>query len=445
MAKQLEITREASDLVVTVRWQTGAAATLVLIFGIVIFVGASIVVGSGKQEAAFGIFVGSMITYFGLALLINKTTLRANTRRVEISRGPLLTFRKRREELSAYDLDQLYLKRSNASSSSGKGSNRKVTHYYHLAAKLKNGEEKLLLRNYANRALITDAEAALEAHLGIEDQVVPVEPSGGQPSAEQLAVLEKYMPEGMKNTLKNAANAHHAELHRERNAGKPGYQAYGEHPDDTWYDTSAPGSSSGDSSDDYVPNPYDAPATRDRAPEATGPAAGDLRKSLRGIFDGDDRPHAELPPADNPKELAVQALGGTATFRDRPVRLVGDDIAKYENGDVGRRISLTYVEDTEPPTQVYAHYNKGEWSYGEERQLDTDELAALGFDDQGEAAPLSLRNGDDRYYPGEEFTGKLTDGRPVQQYTYVTTRDSTRFRAVRVGKGDWRVYVQEVV
>ena len=77
--------------------------------------------------------------------------------------------------------------------------------------------------------------------------------------------------------------------------------------------------------------------------------------------------------------------------------------------------------------------------------MDTDELAALGFDDQGEAAPLSLRNGDDRYYPGEEFTGKLTDGRPVQQYTYVTTRDSTRFRAVRVGKGDWRVYVQEVV
>ena len=447
MANQIDITREASDLVVTVPWRAGSAGGGLILSGagMFLFVVITVLALSGDGDIAFMLFVAGPLLYFGLATFLNKTTLRISTRRILLERGPLPTFRKRQEEQSSSSIDQLYLKRAEMKQTSGKGSNKKVTHFYHLAAKLNNGDEWLLLRNYADRNLILEVERVIEDHLGIEDRAVAIE--SAPLSQQNMEMLERVMPTGMTKVVKESFAAEQARLHRERNEGKPGYQPHPASSEDFRYDnapSASPTSDGGSADDDYIPTPR----TRDRAPDptsATGPAAGDLRKSLRGIFDGDDRPHPDLPPADEPNELAVRTTGGTGTFRDRPVRLANDDIAKYANGDVGRRISLTYVEGDEPPTQVYAHYNKGEWTYGEERALDAGELTALGFDTTAEAAPLSLRNGDDRYYPGEEFSGKLTDGRPVRQYTYVTTRDSTRFRAVKVGHGDWRVFVHEPV
>ncbi len=98
--------------------------------------------------------------------------------------------------------------------------------------------------------------------------------------------------------------------------------------------------------------------------------------------------------------------------------------------------------------RFYTELIRERWTYFEERPLDAGERETLGFT-HASVHPCSLRNGEDKYYPGSLHTGSFKEGKQagaeLEQYTYLTTRSATQFRAFRVSGGRWEVCVKEPV
>ncbi len=98
--------------------------------------------------------------------------------------------------------------------------------------------------------------------------------------------------------------------------------------------------------------------------------------------------------------------------------------------------------------RFYTELIRERWTYFEERPLDAGERETLGFT-HASVHPYSLRNGEDKYYPGSLHTGSFKEGKQagaeLEQYTYLTTRSATQFRVFRVSGGRWEVCVKEPV
>ena len=162
------------------------------------------------------------------------------------------------------------------------------------------------------------------------------------------------------------------------------------------------------------------------------------------------RPSVPTPPAFVPHgrfHLYQAQPGETFCVLRHTCRVVANREIRWQDTHHPSAHVIT-ASGAEAYRQFYAELIRQRWTYFEERPLDADERETLGFTD-GASHPYSLRNGQDRYYPGNLQVGAfLADqqaGERVEQYTYLTTRSSTQFRAFRVGGGKWEVCVQEPV
>jgi hypothetical protein len=162
---------------------------------------------------------------------------------------------------------------------------------------------------------------------------------------------------------------------------------------------------------------------------------------------------SDSSPSSEPLSFDLPTTGGGHFALRKADR--GDRFFYLQEACTVRRNERIDWEDTEQPTaplitadgdtprHFYTALLHDRWTYYEERPLDRQEAVALGFE-PGVGRPPSLRNGDDRYYPGEPLRGKYADsGSTVEQVTFLTTRASTQFRALKEAGRDWQVYVQE--
>ncbi len=150
-----------------------------------------------------------------------------------------------------------------------------------------------------------------------------------------------------------------------------------------------------------------------------------------------------------PGPFLFYCLPANATFcvQARPHRLVSNHEIGW-NGPHRPSAHILTASGVKAYRRFYAELIRDRWAYFEERPLDAGERTALGFLELT-AHPSSLRNGDDRYYPDELQQGTYKSGSQagtaLDQYTYLSTRSTTRFRALRAAGGPWEVSVQEPV
>lgn len=144
--------------------------------------------------------------------------------------------------------------------------------------------------------------------------------------------------------------------------------------------------------------------------------------------------------------LCHAEVGSRFTIKDRPYRLAGSRSIRWtdQRDPAQSRIIQAAPEAGDRPRQVYAVADGNQWAYYEERPLDPEECELLGF--TGLDAPLSLRNGEDRYHLLSHRKGNISGGgkeTAVDQYLYYTSRSSARFRALKSSVGRWQVAIQE--
>lgn len=176
--KSIKIHEWGSSLVITRRWFTPAAFFLAFFCvawdAFLIFWYSMAVSGDGPPGAFRWIMmifpiahvvVGIGLTYFTLALFLNRTKIEAERGRLTVRHRPLPWAGN--HDLSTDDLDQLYCKEKVRY---GKHGSRHET--YQLMAVTRGGGQIKLLSglNEADQAI--SIEQAIERHLGIEDRPV---------------------------------------------------------------------------------------------------------------------------------------------------------------------------------------------------------------------------------------------------------------------------------
>ena len=168
------------------------------------------------------------------------------------------------------------------------------------------------------------------------------------------------------------------------------------------------------------------------------------------------RAAAQAPPAPSSSEthqehlsydfaLCHAPVGARFTVKDAPYRLTERSTLRWSAG--AESLDLRAAPEADgPPRQFYAVPDGNQWAYYEERTLDPEESASLGFTEA--EPPVSLRNGDDRYHLLDHRTGVLQGmyGEvPVEQHIYYSSRSTARFRALRLSGGRWAVMIQQPV
>jgi hypothetical protein len=185
----------------------------------------------------------------------------------------------------------------------------------------------------------------------------------------------------------------------------------------------------------------------------TGPVRSSSTKAGR-----DERDVAVNFPTGNPRPLPEPdhnyayplfraARQERLSCRDRRYEIGRSAQLDFDDDHVttGRQLELVPLDGQEE-LHVYAQIERERWSYFEERRLDDDEVAHLGF--TGEVHPLRFDNGAERYYPRSEQTGTRylgRDAQTIQQFIYFTTSSQAQFRSLKPEGRGWEMYVMEPV
>ena len=265
-------------------------------------------------------------------------------------------------------------------------SGNKVTQLYALRLETKDGRDLKVLSGLPDLLLGQTIERAIEDYLDIQDEAA--EETFTLPD---LGILEKFIPDHVRREMVRAGQT----LQSDGTAAGNGLAAS---------------------------NP---PSVRDR-PAPPPPEA--------------HREHLSYDFA-----LCHAPVGARFTVKDAPYRLIERSTLRWSAGTESLDLRAA-PEAAGPPRQFYAVPDGNQWAYYEERTLDPEETASLGFTEA--EPPLSLRNGDDRYHILEERTGLLhgTHGEvPVEQHLYYSSRATARFRALRLAGGRWAVMIQQPV
>ena len=286
----------------------------------------------------------------------------------------------RKREIRSGEISQLYLKRGGTVRSGNT-----VTQLYALRLRTRQGSEVKLLSGIPDLGLGKRIEQEIEGYLDIEDR----EPEDTFVLPD-LGILEKFIPPHVR-----------AEMER---AGR---------------DMQGPS----------IPTPSGNIPLPQSLRQAAPPAPVEHADHLAYDF-----------------ALCHADVGARFSVRDAPYRLVERSVLRWTGTHEGTESLDLRVnpEAAGPPRQFYAVEDGNQWAYFEERTLDTEEAASLGF--EGEEPPVSLRNGDDRYHLLSHHRGELhgTYGQvPVEQYIYYSSRSVSRFRALRLAGGRWVVMIQE--
>ena len=337
--------------------------------------------------AGAGFFI-SVHAVVGLGMAYSGLALLLNSSTITVDRQYLrvehgpLPTFNRNRELRCSEISQLYLKRSGTVRS---GNN--VTQLYALRAQTRQGGEVKLLGGIPDPALGKGIEQEIEGFLDIEDRAV--EENFVLPD---LGVLERFVPPHVRQEIERAGRE--------------------------VLDPSAP-LGSGDR-----PTPVSLPQSVPPPPEE----------------------HADHLAFDF--ALCHAGVGDRFSVRDAPYRLVERSVLRWTGAQQGTEsLDLrAHPEVTGPPRQFYAVEDGNQWVYFEERTLDTEEAASLGF--EGKEPPVSLRNGDDRYHLLSHHRGDLLGSQgqlPVEQYIFYSSRSVSRFRALRLAGGRWVVMIQKPI
>ncbi|OAV44506.1 hypothetical protein [Lewinella sp. 4G2] len=412
MANKYEITNELGSLKITRKWWSKSAIFFVFFSlfwnGIVLVF---LLSGAGWM-IGIHLLVGIFIGWYTLATVLNTTAIEASPRELSIEHGPLPWPFQPNRHLTTQSVKQLYVDKSSVRI------NNQTT--YHLIAKLDTGAQVKLLTNQQDREMLTQLETAIESHLNIENDV-----NVGYQEAkldqldleqlnehmEKLEPIMKWLPKSMVRNIEEARQKAMQQNKSERN----------------FSDSPRP--------------PFNPPRKK-----------GGLRKNIPAS-QPERQGGKDLYVAENPINFPLYASReGTAVHwkgaawtveRTAQIDFVDTDIP------TGRMIELVQRQQPNERTYVYAQEDHNRWNYAEERRLDDEEVAALGFTETSISAyPMKLENGDDRYYPRSEQVGTLFAGSQatqVKQYLYFTVGTSTQFRALLPEGGNWQVYVQEVV
>jgi hypothetical protein len=376
----LTIDRGPNGLDITYRWRSGKAFFL-LVFAC--FWNGMLLfflsMGAG-WGISIHLLVGLGLAWYVAAQMLNTTRISVRSGRLMVSHGPVPSLR-RSAEVSAHAVRQLRTLKGG----SYKPKNGQRVQLFKLTAETDGGEEIVLVRGQRDRELLLQLERVVEDHLGIEDVPVDELPSDTafNPDHAQWKEMKEHMPTFLRNSVEKLEA-------REREVQK----STADHSRRQHIEVPRPG-------------PFQPPPSRD-----------------------EERSLADLPE------------GSAFRLRDRSYRIERVRQLQWTDPRHPRsRIIHARTDGVAELKQVYAQRDGDDWVYHEERPLDREERAMLEFK-PGTEAPLSLRNGDDRYYTGSPLE---TDDGSTHQFTYSTTRSSTQFRALRHEGGRWEVAVQEPI
>ena len=402
MAK-FTVENQAGRLVLRKPWRS--AVTYFLTVFAVVWNGAMLVAllsGAGFF-LIFHLIAGLIIAYVVASMWMNTTTITADRRQLKVERGPLPVPFRKNWEVSSGAVTQLFVR---------KGMTQKNNQRtYDLVAKLDTGAEQKLIHAETKRDELLEIERLLENHLGIED-----DPSMNvnkndldmlaqlQKGMEKLDQAPKWIPDSIKEKLK-AGMARAALEHLPPDAARG----------------RAAGASPLPAGTGYTPPP---PVTDERNDFRDHQA--DLASAL------------ELPGTFYP--------GQPFTYRSQGYTLVRSAYLAFDDPNYpnAHQLELSGPAGT---VYLYAAADGKHFRYYEERRLDDAEVASLGFT-PGAGQPYRLENGEDRYYTGAPKTGTRTvrgTETPIEQFTYVANSALADFRAVRVDRKHWEVYVMELV
>jgi hypothetical protein len=377
--EQLQISNGANGLEITFRWRSRMAYFL-LFFTLVwdVAIIFFLLAGAG-WFILIHLLVGLGLTWYVAAQLLNRTHILVRSGKLAVTHGPVPSLQKS-AEVNARSISQLRTLKGG----SYKPKNGKRVQLYKLALETDDGQEVTLIRNQHDRELLLSLERTIEDHLGITDVPVEEQAPDGQfnPDLAQWNEMKENMPAFLRKPMERMAERAQAGQASAMDEPRPS-----------------------------VMQPI--PAT---------------------VPDSETRPE-DRQPADFREGDAFRLRN--RAYRVSRVRELDWTDPRHRQS----RIIQASAVDGSDTKQFYAKRSDEDWTYYEERPLDADERELLEFTDGGQP-PLSLRNGDDRYYGGEPLQLRDGDGR---EHTYYTTRSATQFRALRHDGGNWEVAVQEPV
>jgi len=407
---KLNIQRNSGQLEISYSWRTPAMWFLAFFSfiwnGALIF---ALLAGAGLF-ISFHLLAGVLIAWFTLTRFLNTSTITVDRQKMAITHGPVPWPFRKNKDIPARSLVQLYVAKSSVKV------NDKPT--YNLLAKLDTGAEVKLFKSERDKELLLNLERTIETYLDIKnDTSLDLNEQSGfegldleamRAQMEKMEPIKKWLPGSIVAQMEKAELKMEAEQRR-REAGDAGGRP-----------------------------PYTSGGDDGRRDEA-----GDVTVHFP---DGGPLPLPE-PRTSYNFPLFRAAEGAGFTFRDEGYRVGRSAQIDFEDKHVttGRQLELSPTGTTER-TYIYAQLERDRWSYYEERRLDDDEVAALGF--TGDVHPLRFDNGDERYYPRDRQAGTRYVGmRPeaVEQFIYFTTSSITQFRALRPDGRGWEVYVMESV
>ncbi|MEO0733754.1 MAG: hypothetical protein AAFZ52_13035 [Bacteroidota bacterium] len=356
------------------------------------------------------LIVGLLVGYFTLTRLFNKSQITVNRQTMQLRHGPLPWPFTKNEDIPARALTQLYVDKSSTKV------NNKAT--YNLVAKLDTGATVKLLKSQQDRQLLLDLERTIEAYLDIKnDTSLDLSADGHSKldleqmvkTLEAMEPIKKWLPKSIVAQMEEARAKAEGQS-REMQQGRP---------------------------------------TGPSAPlPPAGPSAPDASEWEVSVQLPDGGPRTLPPPQHDFVYPLYRANEGTLfTWNVDPYRLGRTAQLDWSDSDetIGRQLEVRH-NLTGETRYLYTEPERGRWAYYEERRLDDDEVARLGFTDAGH--PHRFENGKDRYYPRNEQTGTRyvgSSGQEVTQYVYFSTADVTQFRALRPTGRGWEVYVMEPV
>jgi len=177
MPKGLTVENFGSELIITRSWRHPVLIVFMVIF--TLFWNGMVwpfFIGSLNSDEWFisaflsiFVFVGALVGYFTLGVLLNSTEIRVSSRRLTVKSGPLPF--PGNVDVDSSQIDQLWVEQSISHNRSNNGTSS-TSVSFPVYMRLKDGKRKALIRSSHDSEMSLFLEQEIETFLGIEDRAV---------------------------------------------------------------------------------------------------------------------------------------------------------------------------------------------------------------------------------------------------------------------------------